>query len=467
MAKAGYGPVPCDDEMQQKTFRPPLPPPDFSGGGGDDGQLLMLYRKKNMRLASLDAFRGLCIFLMMLVDYGGHVFPMIAHSAWNGIHLADFVMPFFLFIVGVSIALVYKKPPNRVEATRKAVLKAVKLFLVGILLQGGFFHGLHSLTYGVDIERIRLLGILQRISIGYIVAAICEIWLSNRRKGDIGIIRSYYLHWVAGFVIVAVYARLSYGVYVPDWQFALPDAQDRVYTVSACSVSVKCAVRGDVGPACNSAGMIDRYVLGLGHLYAKPVYKNLKVCNMSSGKQVPEDAPSWCHAPFDPEGLLSSLTAAVTCIIGLQFGHVLAHIQDHKTRLENWSGFSIFFLVIGLILVLLGVFPNQQTSVLNQLHADNLCISRDNICCTLLTGKISLSNQHHHHENSYDFLCKNRSLQVDVYGQRWLTLPLEWMGKHSLTIFMVVSSNLAVIAIQGFYWKSPDNNLVRLVSLVL
>ncbi|CAN1264803.1 Heparan-alpha-glucosaminide N-acetyltransferase [Linum perenne] len=349
MAKAGYGPVPCDDEMQQKTFRPPLPPPDFSGGGGDDGQLLMLYRKKNMRLASLDAFRGLCIFLMMLVDYGGHVFPMIAHSAWNGIHLADFVMPFFLFIVGVSIALVYKKPPNRVEATRKAVLKAVKLFLVGILLQGGFFHGLHSLTYGVDIERIRLLGILQRISIGYIVAAICEIWLSNRRKGDIGIIRSYYLHWVAGFVIVAVYARLSYGVYVPDWQFALPDAQDRVYTV-------KCAVRGDVGPACNSAGMIDRYVLGLGHLYAKPVYKNLKVCNMSSGKQVPEDAPSWCHAPFDPEGLLSSLTAAVTCIIGLQFGHVLAHIQDHKTRLENWSGFSIFFLVIGLILVLLG-FP--------------------------------------------------------------------------------------------------------------
>ncbi|CAN1751819.1 Heparan-alpha-glucosaminide N-acetyltransferase [Linum perenne] len=383
MAKAGYGPVPCDDEMQQKTFRPPLPPPEFGGGGGDDGQLLMLYRKKNMRLASLDAFRGLCIFLMMLVDYGGHVFPMIAHSAWNGIHLADFVMPFFLFIVGVSIALVYKKPPNRAEATRKAVLKAAKLFLVGILLQGGFFHGLHSLTYGVDIERIRLLGILQRISIGYIVAAVCEIWLSNRRKGDIGIIRSYYLHWVAGFAIVAVYARLSYGVYVPDWKFALPDAQ------------VKCAVRGDVGPACNSAGMIDRYVLGLGHL---------------------------------------SLTAAVTCIIGLQFGHVLAHIQDHKGRLENWSVFSIFFLVIGLILVLLG-FPINKP-----------LYSISYMLITSASAGITFAALY---------------LLVDVYGQRWLTLPLEWMGKHSLTIFMVVSSNLAVIAIQGFYWKSPDNNLMN------
>lgn len=45
---------------------------------------------------------------MMLVDYGGSIFPIIAHSPWNGLHLADFVMPFFLFIAGVSLALVYK-----------------------------------------------------------------------------------------------------------------------------------------------------------------------------------------------------------------------------------------------------------------------------------------------------------------------------------------------------------------------
>lgn len=40
---------------------------------------------------------------------------------------------------------------------------------------------------------------------------------------------------------------------------------------------VNCSVRGDLGPACNSAGMIDRYILGLDHLYKKPVYRNLKV----------------------------------------------------------------------------------------------------------------------------------------------------------------------------------------------
>lgn len=51
-------------------------------------------------------------------------------------------------------------------------------------------------------------------------------------------------------------------------------------------------------------------------------------------------------------------------------------------------------------------------------------------------------------------------LQVDVYGYRRLTSALEWMGVHSLGIFVFVTSNLAVIAIQGFYWKAPENNIV-------
>lgn len=51
-------------------------------------------------------------------------------------------------------------------------------------------------------------------------------------------------------------------------------------------------------------------------------------------------------------------------------------------------------------------------------------------------------------------------MQVDVYGHRRLTSALEWMGKHSLSIFVLVSSNLAVIAIQGFYWRKPENNIV-------
>ena len=45
---------------------------------------------------------------MVFVDDAGGVFPSINHSPWNGVTLADFVMPFFLFIVGVALVLAYK-----------------------------------------------------------------------------------------------------------------------------------------------------------------------------------------------------------------------------------------------------------------------------------------------------------------------------------------------------------------------
>lgn len=45
---------------------------------------------------------------MILVDDVGEILPSINHSPWDGVTLADFVMPFFLFIVGVSLAFAYK-----------------------------------------------------------------------------------------------------------------------------------------------------------------------------------------------------------------------------------------------------------------------------------------------------------------------------------------------------------------------
>eukprot|EP00252_Welwitschia_mirabilis_P016328 TRINITY_DN3600_c0_g1_i9.p1 TRINITY_DN3600_c0_g1~~TRINITY_DN3600_c0_g1_i9.p1 ORF type:complete len:102 (+),score=11.50 TRINITY_DN3600_c0_g1_i9:234-539(+) len=64
--------------------------------------------KKSSRIATLDVFRGLTIAVMILVDDAGGEWPRIAHAPWNGCNLADFVMPFFLFIVGFAIALAFK-----------------------------------------------------------------------------------------------------------------------------------------------------------------------------------------------------------------------------------------------------------------------------------------------------------------------------------------------------------------------
>ncbi|XP_061372420.1 uncharacterized protein LOC133314906 [Gastrolobium bilobum] len=398
----------------------------------NDSEPTQFQTGRTTRVASVDVFRGFSVFLMILVDYGGSIFPIISHAPWNGLRLADFVLPFFLFVAGISLALTYKRRPQRREATWKALLRAVKLFILGIVLQGGYFHGITSLTFGVDIERIRWMGILQRISIGYIVAALCEIWFPAPRGKELGFIKSYYWHWFIMIILLALYSGLLYGLYVPDWQFDVLASASSLPPIDGGNIyTVNCSVRGDLGPACNSAGMIDRYILGLDHLYRKPVYRNLQECNMSKG-QVSDSSPSWCHAPFDPEGILSSITAAVSCIIGLQYGHVLAHLQDHKGRLDNWLWFSVSFLGLGLFLALVGIPLNKSLYTVSY---------------TLLTSAAS----------GLTFIALY--VLVDFHGHRRLTTVFEWMGKHSLSIFVLVSSNLAVIAIQGFYWKKPENNI--------
>ncbi|KAL3621393.1 hypothetical protein CASFOL_036305 [Castilleja foliolosa] len=378
-------------------------------------------RRKAARVASLDVFRGLCVFLMMLVDYAGSIFPIIAHSPWNGVHLADFVMPFFLFVAGISTAIAYKKVTDRVADTQKALLRAFKLFLLGVFLQGGYFHGVTSLTYGVDVEKIRLFGILQRIAIGYVVAALCEIWLPCQR-------------WCVVISLLVIYLGLLYGLYVPDWQYVVPTDSFIMTANNSNIYMVNCCVRGDLGPACNSAGMIDRYILGIDHLYAKPVYRNLKECNISSHGQVPETSPSWCRTPFDPEGILSSLTAAVTSIIGLQYGHILIQLQGHKERLWNWSIFSVLLMSLGLLLCFLGMPLNKSLYTISYLMV------------TTSTAGFTF--------------CLLYAL-VDVYEWRCSTYVLEWMGKHSLIIFILVTSNIIVIMAQGFYLNAPQNNIVH------
>ncbi|XP_031130767.1 heparan-alpha-glucosaminide N-acetyltransferase-like [Ipomoea triloba] len=384
-------------------------------------------KSPNDRVASLDVFRGLCVFLMTFVDYAGSIFPIIAHSPWNGLRLADFVMPFFLFVAGVSLAIVYKDPSHKERSTWKVVARTLKLFLLGILLQGGFLHGITSLTYGVDLERIRWLGILQRISVGHIVAALLEIWDPYEKRKKDSFFMNYIWHWFTAFVLSAIYMGLSYGLYVPDWQFSLPQSASFGSSSESYIYKVNCSVRGDMGPACNPAGMIDRTILGIGHLYAKPVYRNLKECKISY-------PPSWCHAPFEPEGILSSLTSAVTCIIGLHYGHILVQLKDHKERLSNWSIVSFPFLVLGLFLALLGIPLNKSLYTISYMLV------------TTATAGITFSILY---------------ILIDVYGLRKLFFLLEWIGKHSLCIFVLITSNIAVIAIQGFYLRSPENNIVN------
>ena len=96
---------------------------------------------KSKRLISLDALRGFTIAAMVIVNDPGswnHVYRPLLHAEWNGCTITDLIFPFFLFIVGVSIALAYSK---RLEANvskkgiyRKIVIRSINIYLLGIFL---------------------------------------------------------------------------------------------------------------------------------------------------------------------------------------------------------------------------------------------------------------------------------------------------------------------------------------------
>ncbi|KAJ0702289.1 putative heparan-alpha-glucosaminide N-acetyltransferase [Helianthus annuus] len=140
-----------DDQIKTTTKENEQP------NGGDNP----LLTKKSKRVATLDAFRGLTIVLMILVDDAGGVYERMDHSPWNGCTLADFVLPFFLFIVGVAIALALKRVPNTKYAVKKIIIRTLKMLFWGIILQGGYSHAPYDLNYGVDMKKIRWCGILQ------------------------------------------------------------------------------------------------------------------------------------------------------------------------------------------------------------------------------------------------------------------------------------------------------------------
>ncbi|PKI74029.1 hypothetical protein CRG98_005507, partial [Punica granatum] len=206
--------------------------------------------RESRRVASLDIFRGLTVALMILVDDAGGERPMIGHAPWNGCNLADFVMPFFLFIVGMAIPLAFKRIPDKPRA------------------------------------------IWKRIALAYLVVALIEILTKDGQARDVSrnwfsVFKMYWCHWMFAACVIIVYSAVLYGSYVPDWEFAVTDTESVNY----------------------------------GKIY--------KDCTLNSPYEGPfrDDAPKWCFAPFEPEGILSSISAILSTIIGLHSGHVLVHFK--------------------------------------------------------------------------------------------------------------------------------------------
>ncbi|MDH6056544.1 acyltransferase family protein [Umezakia ovalisporum] len=239
-----------------------------------------------MRLSSLDVFRGITIAAMILVNMAGvagDVYPPLAHADWHGCTPTDLVFPYFLFIVGVAMSFSLSKYTEK--AYWRILPRAAILFCLGLLLNGFWNQGIWTF----DLSNIRIMGVLQRISITYLFASL--VVLNLPRKGQ----------WIlAGVLLIGYWLTMMY-VPVPDFG---------------------AGVLTRVG---NFGAYIDRLIIPQVHLYAGDGYQNLG----------------------DPEGLFGTIPAMVSVLIGYFTGEWIRN-QPVETRTSlGLALFGIGCLIIG------------------------------------------------------------------------------------------------------------------------
>ena len=133
---------------------------------------------KPQRLVSLDLLRGLAVIGMILVNemagMEGPVYPLLLHSHWDGLTIADVVFPGFLFMVGVSIPLSLRRK-EQVDYSRIA-WRTLRLILLGFILSNIFWFSQFSSGSW------RLFGVLQRIGFVYGACAVMFLTLTPRTR---------------------------------------------------------------------------------------------------------------------------------------------------------------------------------------------------------------------------------------------------------------------------------------------
>ncbi len=145
------------------------------------------------RLISVDVFRGLTIAAMVLVNYPGsyeNTYSFLEHSHWNGMSPPDFIFPFFIFIVGVSIALSFTKQIDA-EKPRKEMVKKILIRFLEIWAIGLFIHFLPDLNFSFW----DYFGVLQRIAQVYLVCALLFLFTNWKTQIYIfsGILLGYWI----------------------------------------------------------------------------------------------------------------------------------------------------------------------------------------------------------------------------------------------------------------------------------
>lgn len=259
------------------------------------------------RYESLDVLRGLTVAFMCIVNNPGtwaHIFPPLRHAGWDGCTPTDLVYPFFIFCMGCAMAFSFSKYE---KTTAKAYLKVLKrgalIFLVGFALNlyPFFPTSLHDETWSFGqnylywLQHKRIFGVLQRIGMAYAIAGCLALWLKKPKK----ILAAIATLCVTYTGILLIFGREP----------------------GAFSLEGNVSMR------------IDTWLVGGNHCYH-----------------------GYNGTDFDPEGVLGSMTAACSCLLGYLIGSMI-HASQKNMSATNSSPDRVVnrTFVYGCLSLILGV----------------------------------------------------------------------------------------------------------------
>jgi predicted acyltransferase len=318
-------------------------------------QLLKANAEIGPRLVSLDALRGFDMFWIIGADSlfkaldrvaGTGLLRVIAnqldHKDWEGFAFYDLIFPLFVFMVGMSLVFSLDRSVTKggkTGAVLRIARRAVLLYLIGIFYYGGLSGHLAD---------IRLLGVLQRISLCYFFAGIMYVYL---KPG----------------AIFAVFAAILGGYWALMALVPVPG-------------------------------------VGVGtHSYAE----GANLANYLDKMYLPWKKYDGDH---DPEGMLSTLPAVASCLLG-----VFAAIWLKRKNLAEWKK-AAGLAVSGVLLLLLGFCWGHSFPVIKKIWTSSY---------VLVAGGWSL------------LLMALFYLVVDIWKLRIWAAPFIWIGMNAITLYLL------------------------------
>lgn len=293
---------------------------------------------KRERLLSLDVFRGLTIAGMLLVNDPGTwaaIFPPLEHAEWNGWTPTDLIFPFFLFIVGItthlSISARRARGDNDSAIIRQIIRRGIIIYLLGFAMamfpfyQWGTIDAIPHATAWVRIlfriEHVRILGVLPRIAIVYVCAALLTFRTTLRQQ-------------------ILVIAGLLFGYWFAMTLIPVPGEG----VIGALLLNTHDR---------NLAAYLDRAILGTNHTWIGSV-------------------------TFDPEGPFSTIPAIATAMLGVIAGRWIA--LKEKPLLERIAA----LFAAGAIGMMLGLMWNWAFPINKSLWTSSYVIFTAGMACVAI-----------------------------------------------------------------------------------